>query len=1075
MPDYDGSIRINTQIEAKNAEKELKILESSIAKTANEIASLRSKMDALKDTKIPTQEYQNLQKQLAAAEKEMERMLAQDSKLSDINAKIKSLTQSSAEYAAKMREVASQKIPTQEYTSLEKEWERLEKRLIKIGESRQRFLAGGGKEKDSSFRRMSYDMESIEQQMDSIASKMKKMEESGKAFTLGTDTDQYKNLSAKYEQINAELEKQKGIQSEIAGKQAESVQKVMELKAQMQQLVEQGKAFTLGSDTEKYAQMAAQIERLNQQMQSDTERQTELQNALAAEEERLAQIKANATVSDQNIIALLERRRQLVAEISDLERAGVGLGYKEYEDKNRELEQINAKIKEYKSNLSQVPGQFERMRNSAKKAFNAISDGTNKASFSLSGGLKMILKYGLGIRSMYILISKIRRGIVNSFKNLMGYSDSFANTIQDFKNSLKTLGNQFAATFYPIVQYVVPWLTALVNAISKAMTYVAQFIAVLGGKSTFTRAKQIQDKYNQSLNGTAKAADKARGALAKFDDLDVLEKPDSGAGGGGIEETLPKDMFEEVPVDMKLPVWLDGIIERLRELKDIFMEGFWDGLGDWESRWESIKENIASIKNVILEIATNAEVLGAVWKVIESTVKTIGTILGSVFSVILTIIDAVTGGIAKFLEQNKDKIEEFIITISNIITEINELISKVAVAIAYVFEAFSSEQAQQLIADILGIIFAVSGVVEFVYKLFRDLLEIVILPFIENADKLKTTLEGLISFLEQILSTIKKGLEDTFAKLNEIYDEHFKPFFDSIAEGLSELVGTFLEVWNTYIQPILDIWAEKFDVLWAEHIQPMIDNFLEMLGSLADLLTWLWEEILQPQLEWFIDVFGPTFGDIFDFVVSVVSTAVTLISDMINGIVKIVKGVIDILMGLVKGDWQKVWDGFTKVIEGAKTITKGVVNSIIGIVESLANAVVAAVNTVIRALNNLHIDVPDWVTQLTGITDFGFNLSEISKIEIPRLATGAVIRGGNPFMAILGDQPAGKTNIEAPADLIKDMVKKGIAESGYGQQQSLPVTINLNYDGETFARLSISDILSELGRQGYDVDVLGAT
>ena len=49
-----------------------------------------------------------------------------------------------------------------------------------------------------------------------------------------------------------------------------------------------------------------------------------------------------------------------------------------------------------------------------------------------------------------------------------------------------------------------------------------------------------------------------------------------------------------------------------------------------------------------------------------------------------------------------------------------------------------------------------------------------------------------------------------------------------------------------------------------------------------------------------------------------------------------------------------------------------------------------------------------------------------------------------------------------------------IGRSGYGRE-SVPVTINLNYDGETFARLSISNILSELGRQGYNVDMLGVT
>ena len=75
---------------------------------------------------------------------------------------------------------------------------------------------------------------------------------------------------------------------------------------------------------------------------------------------------------------------------------------------------------------------------------------------------------------------------------------------------------------------------------------------------------------------------------------------------------------------------------------------------------------------------------------------------------------------------------------------------------------------------------------------------------------------------------------------------------------------------------------------------------------------------------------------------------------------------------------------------------------------------------------------------------------------------------------MLGDQPRGQVNVEAPAGLIKDMVKAGLAESGYGQEK-LPVNINLIYDGEAFARLSISDILSEMNRRGLDIEVLGAT
>lgn len=755
------------------------------------------------------------------------------------------------------------------------------------------------------------------------------------------------------------------------------------------------------------ARIQKQIENEAKLQAKEAERQAILQ-AQEAEEQRLGQIRANAVASNDEIISKVERIKQLEQEIADLKKAGVTEGYSDYDDRIKELEDLKKELTEYKKSLSDVPKKFENMRKSAKKAFDAVSSGTKKSSGLLSTfssrlkGLALsLLIFNWISKAFNALISGMKKG----FENFIGYSDAYAQSVQNMKNSMSTLGNQFAAAFAPIVQMVIPWLIQLINTVAKAMTYVAQFIAVLTGANTFTRAKQIQDSYNKSLGGTAAAAKKAYGALAKFDDLDVLQKKEDTSGAGGAEATLPKDMFEEVPVDPKIVGWMENlgtiidiIKEKAVELKDVFSQGFFDGLGDWESRWESIKENIASIKNVILEIATNAEVLGSAWKVIESTVKTIGTILGSVFSIILTIIDAVTGGIAKFLEQNKKKIEEFIITISNIITEINELISKVAIAIAYVFEAFSSEQAQQLIADILGIIFVVSGVVEFVYKLFRDLLEIVVLPFIENADKLKTTLEGLISFLEQILSTIKQGLDDTFAKLNEVYDAHFKPFFDSIANGLSDTTGKFLDFWNTYMQPILDKLAKKFDSVWTEHIQPAIDKSIELMGKVVDVLKLLWETVLKPFIDWIIENVLPVIASISEGITNACLEGLAAVADIASGIMEYFEGIIDFLIGAFTDDWETAWNGITKIVSGVKDTIKGIINAILGFLEAMVNGFISEINGIINALESLaSIKNP-----ITGEVVWSLDLPEIPTVSIPRLATGAVIRGGNPFMAILG-------------------------------------------------------------------------
>lgn len=80
MAQYDGSIRINTEINAKNAESQLSSLENRMKKTADKIASLRSKMESLKDVKIPTQEYKEVQKQIEATEKKINDLVARQEK-----------------------------------------------------------------------------------------------------------------------------------------------------------------------------------------------------------------------------------------------------------------------------------------------------------------------------------------------------------------------------------------------------------------------------------------------------------------------------------------------------------------------------------------------------------------------------------------------------------------------------------------------------------------------------------------------------------------------------------------------------------------------------------------------------------------------------------------------------------------------------------------------------------------------------------------------------------------------------------------------------------------------------------
>ena len=72
---------------------------------------------------------------------------------------------------------------------------------------------------------------------------------------------------------------------------------------------------------------------------------------------------------------------------------------------------------------------------------------------------------------------------------------------------------------------------------------------------------------------------------------------------------------------------------------------------------------------------------------------------------------------------------------------------------------------------------------------------------------------------------------------------------------------------------------------------------------------------------------------------------------------------------------------------------------------------------------------------ILGVEPFSglWEKNPLSVPQIPKLAKGAVIKGGNPFMAILGDQPRGITNIEAPLNTIRQAVQMELDNVGsYG-------------------------------------------
>ena len=156
MAQYDGSIRINTEIATNAAKKSLATLSNTILLTAKEISSLRSKMDALKGQKFYTDDYKKLQSDLAVAEKKLAELVAKQD-----------------------------------------EWE-------KLG------VTSGG-----AWDTLNEEIATAQINIEDLSEKLQELEDSGKAFTLGENTQEYESLQQQLQYEEEALRKAQQLQ-EIA-------------------------------------------------------------------------------------------------------------------------------------------------------------------------------------------------------------------------------------------------------------------------------------------------------------------------------------------------------------------------------------------------------------------------------------------------------------------------------------------------------------------------------------------------------------------------------------------------------------------------------------------------------------------------------------------------------------------------------------------------------------------------------------------------------------------------------------------------------------------------------------------
>lgn len=261
-------------------------------------------------------------------------------------------------------------------------------------------------------------------------------------------------------------------------------------------------------------------------------------------------------------------------------------------------------------------------------------------------------------------------------------------------------------------------------------------------------------------------------------------------------------------------------------------------------------------------------------------------------------------------------------------------------------------------------------------------------------------LVALVSFTGHGENLIN-GLKNVVDGFGKFFKGVFTGDMKLACEGIKQIWNGLKQTWNAIVNSIKDAW--NMFITWLQSKSPLLASIFQTYGK--------------------------------------------YVSDVYKNIKDILKGVIDFIVGVFTGDWTKAWQGVTEIF-------KGIWNNIVTSIEAAINFIIDGVNLLISALNKIHFEVPDWVP-LVGGRSFGINITPVSRVALPRLASGAVIPPNREFMAVLGDQKSG-TNIETPLATMVQAFKQAMNETGGMGGRQITVVMQLDH--------------RELGRAVYNLN-----
>ena len=465
-----------------------------------------------------------------------------------------------------------------------------------------------------------------------------------------------------------------------------------------------------------------------------------------------------------------------------------------------------------------------------------------------------ILKFGTEEEKVATLTSIIHDSIGDVNEALgntaVGKQIQLANAWSDVKEQLGYVIVQVKQVLVPVFQVLVTWL-------GTAVSYLRQFLQVLG----FTASKQngvnkaiiggasAETEYGDAVEDSTKKQNKQ---LASFDEMNVLKEnnssDDSGSTGNssGIGGVNNIDFNIGIDGDVEVTNRIKEMANNLKEILGKIFEPFkisWENVGDGvlesvKNMFSSLKESALSVGNSLFEVWTN----GTGEEIITNTM------LGW-----QQIFDIVTG----------------------LSTSFTNAWNEAGVGTGII----------QKIADIFTII------QKFGLSVGETIKKWVVSDGFQNA------LHVVFSFINDIFGYVKEIAEWA----SKMYEKYLKPVIEEkILPAINSIIADIGDIWNV-VKPVID----KIINIIKKILEPVIKTLGQVIGGIIDVISGIvkfvagiftgdwkkaWEGVKK------------IFSGVWDAMKSVVSLVFNAIWSIIKGVINtIIKGFESFINFVIKG------------------------------------------------------------------------------------------------------------------------------------------------------------------------------